>query len=240
MDRQVAHAQVDATTAVHFLEQASFGPTALEVTAVQGDGPGGLDRPAVGHAREPASRRPRRQRGAGAALPQHGHRARPAAPAGDVRAQPDHRGVGQQGHHRRGTDAVGAAAVAQRLRQLPHSCCARCRSARRWASTSTTSTTARPPRPPRPTRTTPASCCSCSRSAPGTSTPTAARSSTAAASRSPATARRRLPTTRGRSPAGRIRRGPGRPRATTTRSTSSARSCRPRAPAATTPTRRCC
>ena len=39
MDRPVAHAQVDATTAVHFLEQASFGPTALEVTAVQGLGP---------------------------------------------------------------------------------------------------------------------------------------------------------------------------------------------------------
>ena len=39
MDRPVAHAQVDATTAVHFLEQASFGPTALEVTAVQGIGP---------------------------------------------------------------------------------------------------------------------------------------------------------------------------------------------------------
>jgi uncharacterized protein (DUF1800 family) len=37
---QVGHAQgVDATTAVHFLEQASFGPTALEVTAVQAMGP---------------------------------------------------------------------------------------------------------------------------------------------------------------------------------------------------------
>ena len=37
---QVGHAQsVDATTAVHFLEQASFGPTALEVAAVQGMGP---------------------------------------------------------------------------------------------------------------------------------------------------------------------------------------------------------
>ena len=34
------HAQgVDATTAVHFLEQASFGPTALEVTNVQAIGP---------------------------------------------------------------------------------------------------------------------------------------------------------------------------------------------------------
>ncbi len=29
----------DATTAVHFLEQATFGPTALDVTAVQGMGP---------------------------------------------------------------------------------------------------------------------------------------------------------------------------------------------------------
>jgi hypothetical protein len=38
---QIGHAQgVDATTAVHFLEQASFGPTALEVTAVQSMGPG--------------------------------------------------------------------------------------------------------------------------------------------------------------------------------------------------------
>ena len=38
--RQVAHAQAtDATTAVHFLEQATFGPTALDVTAVQGMGP---------------------------------------------------------------------------------------------------------------------------------------------------------------------------------------------------------
>ena len=119
MDRPVAHAQVDATTAVHFLEQASFGPTALEVTRGAGPRPGGVDRPADGHAREPASRRPRWQRRAGAALPQHGHRARPAAPAGHVRAQPDHRGLGQQGDQRRGADAVGAAAVAQRLRQLP-------------------------------------------------------------------------------------------------------------------------
>jgi hypothetical protein len=37
---QSGHAQVtDATTAVHFLEQASFGPTALDVTAVQAIGP---------------------------------------------------------------------------------------------------------------------------------------------------------------------------------------------------------
>ena len=37
---QDAQAQaVDATTAVHFLEQASFGPTALDVAGVQGMGP---------------------------------------------------------------------------------------------------------------------------------------------------------------------------------------------------------
>jgi uncharacterized protein (DUF1800 family) len=37
---QVGHAQgVDATTAVHFLEQASFGPTALDVVSVQSMGP---------------------------------------------------------------------------------------------------------------------------------------------------------------------------------------------------------
>ncbi|MGE0360245.1 MAG: DUF1800 family protein [Vicinamibacterales bacterium] len=37
---RTGHAQgVDATTAVHFLEQASFGPTALDVNHVQGIGP---------------------------------------------------------------------------------------------------------------------------------------------------------------------------------------------------------
>ena len=37
---QIGHAQAtDATTAVHFLEQASFGPTALDVVSVQSMGP---------------------------------------------------------------------------------------------------------------------------------------------------------------------------------------------------------
>ncbi len=40
MSAQIGHAQgVNATTAVHFLEQASFGPTALEVVSVQSTGP---------------------------------------------------------------------------------------------------------------------------------------------------------------------------------------------------------
>ena len=40
VNAQIGHAQgTDATTAVHFLEQASFGPTALDVTAVQAIGP---------------------------------------------------------------------------------------------------------------------------------------------------------------------------------------------------------
>jgi hypothetical protein len=42
MTAQIGHAQgTDATTAVHFLEQASFGPTALDVTSVQAIGPSG-------------------------------------------------------------------------------------------------------------------------------------------------------------------------------------------------------
>jgi hypothetical protein len=42
MNAQIGHAQgSDATTAVHFLEQASFGPTALDVTSVQAIGPSG-------------------------------------------------------------------------------------------------------------------------------------------------------------------------------------------------------
>ena len=135
-------------------------------------------------------------------------RARPAAPADDVRAQPDHRRLGQQGHQRRRAHAVGAAAVAQRLRQLPHAAARGVAQPDDGQVPRQRATTARRRRRPRPTRTTPASCCSSSRSAlwelNNDGTPEARRRG---ASRSRATRRRPSPTSPARSPAGPTRRG---------------------------------
>ena len=123
---------------------------------------------------------------------------------------------------------VGATAVAQRLRQLPHSC------SRRLAQPDDGQVPRQRLQPQGHATTSPNE--NYAREllqlfSIGTwdLNSTAARSSTAAASRSPATARRRLPTSRVRSPAGPIRRAPVRPRATRTRY-SSARPYRPRTP----------
>ena len=75
-------------------------------------------------------------------LRQRVRRPGPAAPAGHLRAQRDHRRGDEQEHQRRRDRAVAAAPEPQRLRQLPHAARRRSPSTRRWASTSTSPTAA--------------------------------------------------------------------------------------------------
>ena len=127
----------------------------------------GLDRAAVRDAREPDARRPRRQPVRAQVYLNMANGPDQLRQRAMFAPEPDHRRLGQQGHRRRRADPVGAAALAQRLRQLPHA------AARRLAQPDDGQVPRQRLQPqgdrrrPRPTRTTPASCCSSSRSACG-------------------------------------------------------------------------
>ena len=140
--------------------------------------------------------------------------------------EPDHRRLGQQGHHRRRAHAVGAAAVAQRLRQLPHA------AARGLAEPDDGQVPRQRVQPQgdgddlaqRELR--PRAVAALLDRHLGSEQRRQPETRRRRRIRSRATARRRSPTSPARSPAGPIRRGPVRPPATTTRSTSSATWCR--------------
>ena len=147
--------------ATHFLENATFGPTRQRDRRRASVRDRRLARSSVRVARERDARRARHQSGARAAVPQHGQRPRPTAPARHVRAQPDHRRLREQDRQRPRADSVGAAA----LTHTPSATIARCSRTSRLSPTmgkfldmaysrKASATTSRR------TRTTRASCCS--------------------------------------------------------------------------------